>query len=104
MAPRHSFDGRLAQLGQDAGRAFRVEKGDPHVMGAGARRLVDHAYAGLLQFGDALLQARDGEGDVMKSLAPLFEERRDGTRRLGGLQQLKPDVADAEEADADLLV
>ena len=40
----------------------------------------------------------------MQPLAFLLEEGGDRAGRIGGLQQLEPDVADPEEADPDLLV
>src|SRR5437868_3885047 len=95
--------GRLAQLGEDAEGALRMEEGDAHVVGAGPRGVVDHADAGLLQLGDAVLEALDGEGDVVQALAALLDEGRDRAGGVARLQQFQAHVADAEEADADLL-
>src|SRR4051812_6825582 len=96
--------GWFAQLGENAERTLGVEKRDPHMVGAGTGSFVDHAQPGLLELGDPLLDALDREGDVVKSLAAFFQECRDGAGGIGRFQQLEADVADAEEADADLLI
>jgi hypothetical protein len=96
--------GRFAQFRQYSERAFGVDERDPHVVGAGSGDLINHPNPCLLQLGDPVLDARDGESDVMESLAPLVQERRDRAGRVGRLQQFQPDVADPEESDADLLV
>ena len=81
-----------------------MHEGDLHVMGAGARRFVDHAQPRLLQLGDASLDVVHRERQVMQSLAPLLQKLSHGTLRIGGLQQLQPHVFDAKKTDAYFLV
>src|SRR5947207_769137 len=71
---------------------------------AWARRIIEHAHAGLFEFSDARLDIFDRVGDVVKALAFLLQERGNRTRRIGWLQQFETDIANAEEADLDLLV
>ena len=60
--------GRFAQLREHAEGALGMEEGDPHVVGAGTGDFVDHPHTGLLQLRNPVLEARDGEGDVVPSL------------------------------------
>src|SRR5215831_14831996 len=96
--------GGLAQFGKHPERALGVEERNPHVMGAGAGDLVDHAQPGLLQLSDPVFDARDGEGDMVQPLASLLQEGRDRTGWVGRFQQFEPDLAKTEEANTDLLV
>src|SRR5260370_1313135 len=72
-------------------------------MGAGTRSFVDHPEPGLFQLGDPGFDALDHKGDVVESFAPLVQKSRDRARRVGGFQQLEPNVADPEKCDPDFL-
>ena len=70
-----------------------MKESNLHVVRPGTRDIVDHPHSRLLQLGNPILDARDGEGNVVESLAPLFQECSNRTGRIGRLQQFETDVA-----------
>ena len=81
-----------------------VKKGNALVAGAHAGLAINQAHAVALQLPQRFRQIRDGERQMMDSLAAFGDKTRDGGIPLCALQQFQAAIAQAENCHAHLLV
>ena len=81
-----------------------MDESDHHLLGAGARSLVDQADAFLFGFSQAGGHVVGGESQVVDALTAFLDESGDGALRAGGLEEFEFGLADLEESGLDFLV
>jgi len=81
---------------------------DRRIVGSGPRAFVDETDVSRLERLESGGKITDGVRDVVKALAALLDELRDGRIRAGGLEEFEPDGAfdraERVERDANLLI
>ena len=98
------FVGVLAEFGQHAAGALRVEEADHEAFRARAGRLVDEAHALLFHFLQCVGGIVHAESHVVDALTALLDEGGDGAFGASGLQKLDFGLSHHEEGGLHLLV